>query len=179
MATKRWESIPQFPRAHYEITAMWRKDLERHIAHQIGYGLDLEPDFQRAHVWTDAQRVAYLEYALMGGEVGKVLTFVCQDWDLCPVPGYAILDGKQRLESVRRFLRGEIRVFPDADQPDGYTYQDIDRIRDATCFFYWRVVVCPTRADVLRLYLNINAGGTPHGPEELDRVRAMLAREQG
>ena len=40
--------------------------------------------------------------------------------------------------------------------------------------FVWRVVECKTPEDILRLYLNINGGGTPHTQDELDRVRVML-----
>jgi hypothetical protein len=33
-----------------------------------------------------------------------------------------------------------------------------------------------TEAEVLRWYLEINAGGTPHTEEELDKVRKMLKK---
>lgn len=45
--------------------------------------------------------------------------------------------------------------------------------------FKWRVCSLSTRAEILQLYLNINAGGTPHTQAELDRVRIMLAHEKG
>jgi hypothetical protein len=35
-----------------------------------------------------------------------------------------------------------------------------------------------TRKETLQLYLNINAGGTPHTQEELNQVRVLLAAEQ-
>jgi len=33
--------------------------------------------------------------------------------------------------------------------------------------FLWCVCTLETREEMLQLYLNINAGGTPHSPEEL------------
>ena len=33
-----------------------------------------------------------------------------------------------------------------------------------------------TRDEVLQWYIDINAGGTPHTKEEIERVRAMLSR---
>jgi hypothetical protein len=33
------------------------------------------------------------------------------------------------------------------------------------------------RADVMRWYLQVNYGGTPHTDEELNKVRSMLAEE--
>ncbi len=35
-----------------------------------------------------------------------------------------------------------------------------------------------TRAEVLQWYLDLNEGGVVHTSEELNRVRAMLAKEQ-
>jgi len=36
-----------------------------------------------------------------------------------------------------------------------------------------------TRTEALELYIRINAGGTVHSAEEIDRVRGLLAEEQG
>jgi hypothetical protein len=55
----------------------------------------------------------------------------------------------------------------------------LDSPRDLGLEFRFQMKVCclPTRAEVLRWYLAINAGGTPHTPEELARVRELLAAE--
>ena len=43
-----------------------------------------------------------------------------------------------------------------------------------------RIVVndLQTREEVLQWYLELNSAGTPHSKEELDRVKALLARER-
>jgi hypothetical protein len=53
-------------------------------------------------------------------------------------------------------------------------YKPGDRIRWITGFKF-RMCSLASRAEVLRFYLNINAGGTPHTNSEIERVRAMLA----
>jgi len=171
---KPWDSIPMFPRANYEIDVGWGY-LERQIEHFVeSYGLDLDPDYQRAHVWKKSQQVAYLEYVLKGGEVGRNITFVCKDWN-GDNKDFALLDGKQRLEAVRQFMAGKLRVFPDHARPEGYCFTDFSgHFRWITHNFKFRVVECATKADILRLYLNINAGGTPHTKKELDKVSEML-----
>jgi len=168
-----YADIPKFPRAYYEIDIEWNY-LELHLAEAIKWGLDLDPDFQRAHVWTYEQQVAYVEYMLRGGEVGRNLTFNCLDWDTFEgdkLQGYVIVDGKQRLEAVRRFLRDDLRAF--GHLRSEYT----DRMRIIHGGFKWRICNLATRKEVLQLYLNINAGGTPHTPEEIERVRTMLMKE--
>lgn len=43
-------------------------------------GLLLNPDFQRGHVWTESQQIAYLEYILRGGKSGRDLYFNNPSW---------------------------------------------------------------------------------------------------
>lgn len=170
----KFADIPRFPHAAYEVDVSW-KDLETTIKHYVERdGLNLDPEFQRAHVWKPEQQVAYVEYVLRGGEVGKNLTFNCPGWqtNLTKIGPYEIVDGKQRLEAVRRFMRDELRAF--GHLRSEYT----DHIRLHIGGFKWRICSLETRAEVLELYLNINAGGTPHTKEELEKVRKLLEESE-
>jgi hypothetical protein len=129
--------------------------------------LNLDPDYQREHVWTREQQVKYVEYVLSGGEVGKAIIWYAPSWpddDGRPVD---LVDGKQRIQAVRAFMRGDF-------QAHGMVYESCDPL-GIECRFYWRVCSLATRAEVLQLYLNINAGGTPHTVAEIERVRGLLA----
>jgi len=168
----RYDAVPQFPQAHWGVDISWSY-LEEYIhiqsnAHTTQASLDLEPDFQRAHVWTYEQQVAYVEYVLKGGEVSRTLTFNCPGWNSDWRGPYVIIDGKQRLEAVRRFLRGELLAF------GRYFSEFTGSMRLTGPSFRWNVCALESRAEVLRMYLNINAGGTPHTPVELSRVRQLL-----
>jgi len=167
-----FRDIPLLPRAHYEVDVDWHY-LEKFIANAIEFdGLNLDPDFQRAHVWTKQQQQDYVEYVMQGGEVGKNLTFNAKGWGSnLELGSYEIVDGKQRLEAVRAWLRDEFKAH-------GYFRSEFtDRMR-LHMGFRWRVCSLNTREEILQLYLNINAGGTPHTQDELDRVRVMLERER-
>ena len=75
-------------------------------------------------------------------------------------------------------MGGKIRIFGDNSRPDGYLFEDFTgAFRGLNYSLQWQVTECKTRADVLRLYLMINTGGTPHSPEEIARVRALLDEE--
>lgn len=136
-------------------------------------GLDLNPDFQRGHVWTEAQQIAFMEFVFRRGRTGRELFFNSPGWPRSGAPGtYVIVDGKQRLTAALRFMRGEIPIF-------GYRlheFTDVDRMR-MHLSFGWNINALATRAEVLHWYLEFNSGGTPHTSEELDRVRALLAKE--
>ena len=85
--------------------------------------------------------------------------------------GSTLVDGKQRLEAVRRFMRSELPVF------GGHVLRDIrGHLRLFNGRLKWRVVALESEAELLDLYLAINAGGTPHSPDEIAKVRAMRER---
>src|SRR6476661_8557666 len=115
MKYTRFTDIPQMTRE-----GSWECDFE--LRYILGFieelkasdGLDLNPDFQRAHVWTEQQQIAFMEFLLRGGRTGRVLYFNNPGWqnyNRCSGVGMVIVDGKQRLEAIRRFVQNEIPVF--------------------------------------------------------------------
>lgn len=133
--------------------------------YQREYGFDMEADFQRPHVWTEQQQIAFVEFFLRGGKVGPIYCNA-KGWRQTKGP-IEVVDGKQRINACLRFLKSEIPVF-------GSLYKDYED--DFGWLFTLRFVIndLPTRKDVLQWYLDLNSGGTPHSPEELERVKNLL-----
>lgn len=161
--------------------------LEWHLRREVELGLDLDPPYQRAHVWTEAQRVAFVEYLLRGGKtgvtvvVGHVGDIVMLDPTTCGYQHYSLVDGKQRLDAVRAFLRDDLPVFAHPGRPTGYLASELSRAHTRSFIVRLRFecILFPSYADLLRHYVRLNAGGTPHTAEEIAKVRAMLAEIQG
>jgi len=167
--------IPKFPYWHFSCDVSWRH-LEDWIEKETATArLELVPDFQRGHVWTDAQASRFIEFKLRGGRSGGDLLLNCPGFTTRGNMNgpYVMVDGLQRVTAVRRFLRDEIPAFGRLlseyrDRPDRTIYS-----------FHWCVAELETRAEVLRWYLDLNAGGTPHAATEIERVRALLAAAEG
>lgn len=172
----KWSDIPQFPSARWTVDVPWTH-IDGNLETLRGGGeLRLDPDYQRAHVWTPEQQVAYVEFQLMGGEISRSLIFNAPCWNdrmTAPEETYVeLLDGKQRLEAVRAFVRGDIAAF-------GQRFDEFEgRFPLMEKRFRFQVCCLETREEVLQLYLKINAGGTPHSQQELDRVRKLLEEER-
>jgi len=168
-----FDDVPTFPRAHWEVDVGWRDlphFLDRHV-NDPTTPLDLDPDFQRGHVWTLEQKTAYIEYVLQAGEQGKVLVSNCPGWDSVPKGPHQLVDGKQRLEAALGFLRDEVPAF-------GRLRSQYTGAMRYYIGFKWRILALNTRAEVLRFYLAFNAGGTPHAASEIERVRGLLREEE-
>ena len=73
--------------------------------------LELNPPYQRGSVWTLAQRRALIESILRGIPIGSVT--INDRWATNGYTGdvgYAVVDGKQRIETIRGFFADEFSV---------------------------------------------------------------------
>ncbi len=151
-------------------------------------GFELVPDFQRGHVWTREQQQHYVESFIRNAipESGRYLQFNCPHFmktgnfneDDRDVPaGFQCIDGVQRITAMEAFFNNDFTVFSGmrAEDFNGTTYS----ITTMTSTFRVGVHAFNKKADVLKHYLDINAGGTPHSPEEIARIREMLSDVEG
>jgi hypothetical protein len=140
------------------------------------YDLDLDPDFQRGHVWSPDKQIAYVEYILRGGQFSRHIIFNCAGWMKDFTGRMTLVDGKQRLQAVRLFMRNELPIF------GGYYLKDYQLGKSKSkvprsCSFMFYINDLETRKEVLKFYLDLNSGGVVHTPEELGRVRKLLEEE--
>ena len=171
----KFNDIPQRTEdGHYATHVGWdylEEHLDRWMNEHGSAPLELEPDFQRGHVWDEARQVAFVEFVLSGGRGSEVIRFNCPGWMGNFRGPFVLVDGFQRITAALRFLRNEIPAF-------GHYYQEYeDRLRMTRTNFVFQVNDLKTREDVLRWYLEINTGGIVHTPEEVARVQALLDAE--
>jgi hypothetical protein len=130
--------------------------------------LQLDPEFQRAHVWDDVKRTRYVEYILRDGKSSRAIYFNQADWGTGYSKPVYLVDGKQRLEAVRKFLANELPIF------GGYLYADFSDGLPYSADFHFHMNDLRTDPEILQWYLDLNEGGVAHTEDELAKVRAML-----
>jgi len=167
----RSEDIPKFTRsANYQVNVSFTH-LNEALTHHIENGLILDPDFQRGHVWTEEQQQKFVEFKLRGGDGSNVILFNCVGWMEDFRGPFVLVDGKQRIEAVTKFLGNELKVF-------GLLRYDFeDELRFSECDFIFKINNLRHKKEVLQWYLEINSGGTPHTEEEIKMVEKLLKQE--
>jgi len=167
-----FQKIPQITQANYKIDVFWLHFEEQIKQMSDGVELVIEPEFQRAHVWTDEQRTKYIEWILRGGKSGKDILWNCAGWMGKFTGPLYLVDGLQRITAVRKFLNNEIPVF-------GTLYKDFSsKPNMLRCGFIFYVNDLKNYTDVLKWYLAINSGGTIHTEEEIEKVKILLEKEK-
>ena len=169
---KKFSDIPQFTKDGNWQCDFDIKGIARFIKEEIeDNGLQLNPKFQRGHVWTEEQQIAFIEYFLKGGKSGDVIYFNKPDWHFRVADGayndYVCVDGLQRITAILRFVNNEIPVF-------GTYYDEFEGKPRLQHTIKINVNDLKTEREVLQWYIDMNAGGTPHTTEEIERVKKMI-----
>jgi hypothetical protein len=142
-------------------------------------GVDMDPDFQRGHVWTETQQIRFVEYLIRGGKGANSVFWNHPNYERhnndSELPSIAVLvDGKQRLNAVRRLMANELPVFGHVlnDWSDARSFTGISGPR-----LRFHVNNLQTRQEILQWYLDLNSGGVVHSEDEILRVKALLDAE--
>lgn len=126
-----FRNIPDFAReGSYEINTPL-DDLQETIDHYkdmdgVTGNLNLFPDFQRGHIWSVEQQIAYVEFFLKGGMTGRVICFNCPNWGhFSKIPDgqykdFVIVDGLQRLTALLKFSNGNLPAFGYYHLPENF-----------------------------------------------------------
>ncbi len=132
--------------------------------------LELNPDFQRGHVWNTDKKIAFVEHTLRGGKGAEIIRFNCVGWMRTYKGPFVLVDGLQRITALTDFLNNKIPVF-------GTLYKDYKDKLPHKLTMIFAINDLPTRADVLQWYIQLNDGGVVHSSEEISRVQYLLELE--
>lgn len=169
----KFKDIPQLTRVGSYQVNMPLRDIPDKIKkwqEDEWYNLQLNPKFQRGHVWTEEQQIKYIEYLLRGGKAANVIYFNQPSWQGTAITDYndfVCVDGLQRLTAVLRFMNNEIKVF-------GSYYKEFDDKLSFDVDLIFNINNLKTEKEVLQWYVDMNSGGTPHTNEEIERVEKMI-----
>ena len=132
------------------------------------YNLQMCPDFQRGHVWTEEQQIKYVEFILRGGKSGRDFYF---NWNQ---DAYVCVDGLQRTTALQRFVNGEIKVFGQYFEEFGFNKMIAGGkpLPEYAVNIYQNNL--SSMKEVMEWYVDMNSGGTPHTNEEIERVNRMI-----
>lgn len=118
------------------------------------------PDWQRGLVWTDTQKIRFVESAWLGISLG---TYAYNQAAIGSPSDYLLIDGQQRMSAIQSYVENEFKVF-------GYYFADLpkaDERRWSMTTIFAHYAVATEDESQLRNYYNLtNFGGTPHADSE-------------
>lgn len=148
--------------------------------------LELNPPYQRGSVWTTEQRRALIESILRGIPIGSVT--INDRWSTNGYNGdvgYAVVDGKQRVETIRGFFADKFSVpadwFEDEDiadeTPDGEVHFSQLTERGRRGAAAWPIPTIQAAIGTVEgeahLYGLLNGGGTAQTEADMANAREV------
>lgn len=140
--------------------------------------VELNPDFQRGHVWSEDQQTKFIEGMLKNTVSESSLTIHFnnpyyrgdqpKNTDL--PNGFQCIDGLQRLTAILKYLDGKVYPF-------GYDISFFNsqyKYSSSYLHIYMAIYAYEKKKDLLEHYLAINEGGTVPTDKELNRVKGMI-----
>lgn len=139
------------------------------------YNLNMEPDFQRGHVWNIKQQIAFCEFIMRGGKTQPILlNHPCWGNLTTGYEKYEMIcvDGLQRVTALQKMINGEIPIF-------GKFLTEFQDYKRHLRSKHIQIVVnnLESKKDVLQWYIELNSAGTQHTKAELNRVLKLLKKE--
>jgi len=114
------------------------------------------PDWQRGLVWSQSQKIAFIESAWLGIPIG---TYSYNQAPIGSVYDYLLIDGQQRMSAIQDYIEDKFPVF-------GTLFSRIeprDERRWSMTTVFASYVTETENESYLRDYYNLtNFGGTPH-----------------
>jgi len=139
--------------------------------------MDLNPDYQRGHVWTVKQSENFMGHLLEGGACPA---FIIHEGDISKEDYQnEMVDGQQRARAILGWFDGVVG----ARLSDGRGVWFSNCTKTESLGIRLGITVPInwgkwTRKERLKLYLKLNRGGTVHTDAEIERVTQMLVTEE-
>ena len=141
-------------------------------------GFEYNPDFQRGYVWSQEQKIGYMESFVSNilSPQQRTITLNCPDFTRInkakdsDLNGFVIVDGLQRTSAINDFIDAKFKIF------GKYGFEDLENSKFSLSrktvkvqVFSWQY-----KREILEYYLMFNTGGTIHSKKELQRVQGLL-----
>lgn len=154
----KFRDIEEFPAPIYFVNVPV-KNLRKSLEELSGSGyLDLDPPYQRSYVWTEEQKIKYLQYFFRGGSSGKHIYLNQVKWNEGEGP-LSVIDGKQRLSAFFDFFDNKIPIF-------GHYFSEFEDVVDPMKSLIVHVNDL-SEVEAVKWYLQMNTGGTYHTEEDI------------
>jgi len=165
-----FKDLPALVPRHYRVDHDWAAlpAVMYRYCNEVMAKLDMDPPFQRGHVWTEQQQINYIQWKLQGGAGGDEIYLNCPGWMNDFRGPFQLVDGKQRIEAIIKFLKDDLVIFTK------YKFSDFEGRLPSHCFLHFNVNDLKTERLVLLWYYKINFGGTPHSEKERAKILQMI-----
>lgn len=148
--------------------------------HWLQHGaLFLDGDYQRDYVWGAAEQQAFLMAAIQGFPLGHVALAKKADWGVVDGPYIEVVDGKQRITTLRLFITNAIPLML---QDGPVMWSELTR-GEQLAFGHTSLPAIElgnaTRREIVEYFARVNFAGVAQSMEHKEHIHSLLKSLSG
>ncbi|EQC3953031.1 DUF262 domain-containing protein [Klebsiella pneumoniae] len=138
--------------------------------------LNFGAEYQRDHVWGHQEQQTFLLVLISGFPIGSVALAKAPDWDICDGPYIEVVDGKQRLTTLKLFINNEIPIVIGGEEIYWSEFSRSEQLAFGRPTLSAVILDDATEKDRLAYFVAVNFTGVPQSEEHRQKVLKLQER---
>lgn len=137
--------------------------------------LNFGAEYQRDYVWGHDEQQAFLLVLISGFPIGSVALAKAPDWDTSDGPYIEVVDGKQRLTTLKMFINNEIPIVINGEEIYWFEFTRAEQLSFGRPTLSAVILDDATARDRLAYFVAVNFIGVPQS--EVHRQKVLKLQE--
>lgn len=138
--------------------------------------LNFGAEYQRDYVWGHQEQQNFLRVLISGFPVGSVALAKAPDWGVSDGPYIEVVDGKQRLTTLKMFIKNEIPIIIDGKEIFWFELSRSEQLTFGRPTLSAVILDDATEKDRLAYFVAVNFTGVPQSEEH--RLKVLKLQER-
>ncbi|WP_370905905.1 DUF262 domain-containing protein [Citrobacter koseri] len=134
-------------------------------------------EYQREYVWGIDEQQAFLRILVSGFPIGSVALAKAPDWDVCDGPYIEVVDGKQRLTTLKMFINNEIPMVLSGEEIYWFEFTRAEQLSFGRPTLSAVILDDATVCDRIAYFVAVNFTGVPQSEEHRLQVLKLQERQ--
>lgn len=132
-------------------------------------------EYQRDYVWGIGEQQAFLRALVSGFPIGSVALAKAPDWDVCDGHYIEVVDGKQRLTTLKMFIDNEIPMVINGEEIYWFEFTRAEQLSFGRPTLSAVILDDATVRDRIAYFVAVNFTGVPQSEEH--RLQVLKLQE--
>ncbi|MGR8820414.1 DUF262 domain-containing protein [Klebsiella variicola subsp. variicola] len=138
--------------------------------------LNFGAEYQRDYVWGHQEQQTFLRVLISGFPIGSVALAKAPDWDICDGPYIEVVDGKQRLTTLKLFINNEIPIVIGGEEIYWSEFSRSEQLAFGRPTLSAVIFDDATEKDRIAYFVAVNFTGVPQSEEHRQKVLKLQER---
>lgn len=138
--------------------------------------LNFGAEYQRDYVWGHQEQQTFLRVLISGFPIGSVALAKAPDWDICGGPYIEVVDGKQRLTTLKLFINNEIPIVIGGEEIYWSEFTRGEQLAFGRPTLSAVILDDATEKDRIAYFVAVNFTGVPQSEEHRQKVLKLQER---